>query len=145
MQWFRLAAAQNHPLARHMLAFCLANGEGIEQNKNEAAELWRGHITTGSAYPKMRPKPTTLESMPPNWDTVMASISANGLPMSVMLVVNLHWGTIINTAAMYQLTFNRHYIYSIKQRIKIMHRHSVGLVAFISMVSMALKKTRQLP
>jgi TPR repeat protein len=41
IQWFRLAAAQNHPLARHMLAYCLSKGEGVEQNKEEAVTLWR--------------------------------------------------------------------------------------------------------
>jgi TPR repeat protein len=42
IKWFRLAVTQNDPLARHMLAFCLASGDGIKQNKEEAAELWRG-------------------------------------------------------------------------------------------------------
>jgi len=41
VQWFRLAAAQNDSVAQNWLAYCLANGEGTEQNIDEAFRIWK--------------------------------------------------------------------------------------------------------
>ena len=49
VQWFRLAAAQNNSDAQHQLAYCLATGEGVEQNQEEAAKLWQELALEGDA------------------------------------------------------------------------------------------------
>jgi len=41
IQWFKLAAAQNDTIARSQIAFCLVAGDGIQQNKDEAARIWK--------------------------------------------------------------------------------------------------------
>ena len=41
VQWFKLAAAQNDIAARNRLAICLAVGDGIKQDKGEAARIWK--------------------------------------------------------------------------------------------------------
>jgi len=40
VKWFQLAAHQNNPVAISRLAYCLYDGDGITQNKDEAARLW---------------------------------------------------------------------------------------------------------
>ena len=55
VQWFKLAAAQNDTESLHQFAVCLAYGEGIEQNYDEAAKIWRELSKKSQEYPKGHP------------------------------------------------------------------------------------------
>ena len=51
VQWFRLAADQNDPGGRAWLARCCYLGVGVEQNKDEAARIWKELAQSSYHYP----------------------------------------------------------------------------------------------
>jgi TPR repeat protein len=55
VQWFRLAAAQNHIIARNRLAECLMHGEGVEKNIDEAVQILREPAQESSDFSKGEP------------------------------------------------------------------------------------------
>ena len=55
VQWFRLAADQNDSLALHWLAHYFEMGDGVEQNKDEAARMFRELAQCTANYPKGDP------------------------------------------------------------------------------------------
>ena len=55
VQWLRLAATQNDPVARSRLADCLVSGNGVEQNIEEAIQILKTLAQESSEYPKGEP------------------------------------------------------------------------------------------
>jgi len=55
MQWFQRAAAQKDTVAQYRLAHCLLDGDGIEQNKDQAARIWQELSQPTPTYPKGNP------------------------------------------------------------------------------------------
>ena len=55
VKWFQLATHQNNPVAISRLAYCLYDGDGITQNKDEAAKLWYTLSKPTNDYPKGNP------------------------------------------------------------------------------------------
>ncbi|MDR0522661.1 MAG: SEL1-like repeat protein [Planctomycetaceae bacterium] len=52
VQWFRLAANQNDTVARNLLAQCLIDGRGMEQDVDEAVKIWQELAKPSQKYPQ---------------------------------------------------------------------------------------------
>lgn len=49
IEWYRRAAEKGHALALYDLAYCYSRGEGVKENKEEAAKLWEKAANLGYA------------------------------------------------------------------------------------------------